>query len=135
MHAVIPVDEINRITLGAVALAREVSPRITAVHISDDREAGERFRERWQRALPDIPLFIVESPYRAFVGPMVAFARHLHTTRPDDSITLVLPAFATRHWWERILHNRDVLRLEKAAQSLPGVKTLVFSYDLGAADA
>jgi hypothetical protein len=131
MHAVVPVDDINRITLGALALAREVSPHVTAVHVSDDRAAGERFREHWERTIADVPLFIVESPYRAFVGPMVAFAQHLHAAKPEETITLVLPAFATRHWWERTLHNRDVLRLEKAARALPNTKTLIFTYDLG----
>jgi len=132
IHAVIPVDDVNRITLGAVALAREISPRISAVHVSDDRAAAERFRARWEAAVPDVPLLVVESPYRAFIEPMVAFTEHLRAAHPDETVTLVLPAFRTRHWWEGILHNRDVVRLEKAVRSLPQTKTVLFTYDLAA---
>jgi amino acid transporter len=128
--AVIPVDDVNRITLGAVALAREITPRITAVNVAPDRKQAEAFRVRWEKAVPDVQLFLVESPFRVFAGPIMAFIQKLHTSNPTDSIVLVLPAFRTRHWWEKFLHNRDVLRLERAAEGLPRTKILIFTYDL-----
>ena len=30
-------------------------------------------RERWERQVPGVPLIIVESPYRALAGPLVAY--------------------------------------------------------------
>ena len=43
-HVIVPVDDINKISLGAISLARELSSVVTAVHLSDDREAAEQFR-------------------------------------------------------------------------------------------
>jgi amino acid transporter len=129
-HVIVPVDDINKISLGAISLARELSAVVTAVHLSDDREAAEQFRVRWNRAVPDVPLLIVESPYRAFVAPMVALVQRLRETEPRKRISLILPTFATRHCWERLLHNRDVTRLKGALRDRSGVSVLSFTYDL-----
>jgi len=129
-HVLVPVDDINKISLGAISLARELSSVVTAVHLSDDREAAEQFRERWIRAVPDVPLLIVESPYRAFVAPMVALVQRLRESEPHKRISLILPTFATRHWWERLLHNRDVTRLRGALRHRAGVSVVSFTYDL-----
>ncbi len=129
-HVVVPVDEINRITIGAIGLAREISPLVTAVHVTDDRELAERFRAKWEAAVPDVPLLVIESPYRAFVAPLVAFLRQVRDNRREQKITLILPAFAVRHWWERLLHNRDVQRLRGALGEQPGLSIVRFTFDL-----
>jgi hypothetical protein len=45
-------------------------------------------------------------------------------------VRVILPAFAVRNLWERFLHNRDVHRLERALEALPGVKVLTYTYEL-----
>jgi hypothetical protein len=129
-HVIVPVDDINKISVGAISLARELSSLVTAVHLSDDRAAAEEFRARWDRAVPGVPLLIIESPYRAFVAPMVALVQRLRESEPHKRISLILPTFATRHWWERLLHNRDVTRLRGALGQKDGVKLISFTYDL-----
>ncbi len=129
-HVVVPVDEINRITMGAIGLAREISPLVTAVHVTDDRELAERFRGKWEAAVPDVPLLVIESPYRAFVAPFAAFLRQVRGNRPEQKITLILPTFAVRHWWERFMHNRDVQRLRGALGEQPGLSIVSFTFDV-----
>lgn len=131
-HVVVPVDDVNKISLGSVGMAREISNLVTAIHVTDDREEAEGFRQRWSRAAPDVPLMIIESPYRAFVAPMVAYIEHLETTEPDMQITVVLPSVKERHWWETFLHNRDVLRLRPLLRRRERVTIVEFSYDLNA---
>ena len=57
-------------------------------------------RERWEHQLPDVPLVIVESPYRALVGPMLAYLDVLDRTWPEDKehpITfVVIPEYVAR---------------------------------------
>ena len=43
---------------------------------------------------------------------------------------LVLPMLTTRHWWEGVLHNRDVLRLKRFLRKEPGFRVVDFTYDL-----
>jgi len=131
VHVVVPVDSLNRITAAAIRFSRELSSMITAVHITDDREEGERFREQWEREVPDVPLLLIESPYRAFVAPMLAYVESLERAEPDVGITVVLPGLVTRHWWERLLHNQDVRRLKPHLEKRPRVRVFDFPYRPG----
>jgi len=129
-HVVVPVDAINKISVGAIGLARELSGRVTAVHITDDREQAEEFRGRWEKTIPDVPLLVVESPYRAFVAPMLAYIGSLERAEPGVGITVVLPGFVPRHWWEGPLHNQDALRLKPHLRKRPTVRVIDFPYRL-----
>ncbi|TMF07909.1 MAG: APC family permease [Chloroflexi bacterium] len=128
-HVIVPVDGLNEIALGAISMAREISPLVTTVHLTDDREQAEELRKRWERAVPDVPLLIIESPYRAFVAPMLAYLERLDE-QEHMRITVILPTFVPRHWWERILHNRDVLRLRPFLKGRPGLRVVDFPYQL-----
>ena len=129
-HVLVPVDGINKISLGAIGMARALSSFVTAVHLTDDRARAEEFRERWNEAVPDVPLLLIESPYRAFVAPMIAFVESLERSEPDRRISVVLPSFVARHWWERLLHNRDILRLRPHLRKRPRVRVIDFPYRL-----
>jgi len=127
-HLVVPVDGINKISLGAVAMGREISGIVTAVHLTDDRQAGDELRQRWEQAVPDVPLLIIESPYRSFVSPMLAYIESL-LANGDRRITVVLPGFVAHRPWQRFLHNRDILRLRPFLKRL-GVRVVDYKYDL-----
>jgi amino acid transporter len=134
-HVVVPVGELNRISLAAIGFARELSSRITAVHVTDDREEAEAFRARWEEFVPDVPLLVIESPYRAFVAPMLAYVESLEQADEDAGITVVLPGLIPRHWWERFLHNQEVLRLKPHLKKRPRVRVVDFPYRLGQGEA
>ena len=127
---IVPVDGVNKISLGAIGIAREISSLVTAVHLTDDKEEGQAFRDHWNRCVPDVPLQLIESPYRAFVAPVLAYLELLVRTESGRRITVVLPSFEVRHWWERILHNRDVLRLRPFLKEREGIRVVDFAYRL-----
>jgi hypothetical protein len=129
-RVVMPVGDIDKVALAAVDFARELSGRVTAVHLVDDREEAEEYRARWEKMIPDIPLLIVESPYRAFVAPMLAYVESLERAEPDVRITVVLPHFVPRHWWERLLHDQDALGLKPHLRKRPRVGVVDFPYRL-----
>jgi len=129
-HIVVPVDAINKVSLAAIEFVRELSGRATAVYVTDDREEAEELRARWEETIPDVRLLVIESPYRAFVAPMLAYVGSLQRAEPGAKITVVLPGFVPRHWWERPLHNQDVLRLKPHLRNQPGVRVIDFPYRL-----
>ncbi|MEP7360463.1 MAG: APC family permease [Chloroflexota bacterium] len=122
-RVIVPVPSINRAVVQAVNVARSIAPDIRAVLISDEPEEAALMRERWERQLPEVPLVIVESPYRALVGPMLAYLDVLDRTWPEDKedpITfVVIPEYVARHWWERILYNQSANRLRSALLGRP----------------
>ena len=72
-RVVIPVNGINRAVVQAVIFGRSLATDIRAVYVTEDPDAGEALRTRWERQFPGIPLVIVESPYRALIGPVTAY--------------------------------------------------------------
>ena len=86
--------------------------------MTDDLEEAEDLRRRWERQMPGVPLVIVESPYRALVGPFVTYLDVLTSAGlPDTEIPItivVLPEYVATHWWERILYNQTAKRLKSA---------------------
>ncbi len=80
-------------------------------------------RRHWQHQVPGVPLVIVESPYRALVGPLVAYLDILDSAwpadRPEPITFVVVPEYVARHWWERILYNQSVKRLRSALLGRP----------------
>ena len=117
-RVVIPVPGVNRAVVQAVNFGRAIATDVRAVFVTEDPELGEALRRRWQRQFPDVPLVIVESPYRALVGPVVAYLDVLDQAWPPDKeapITIVvLPEYVARRWWDRLLYNQAARRLKSA---------------------
>ena len=117
-RVVIPVNGINRAVVQAVNFGRALARDIRAVYVTDDIEAADALRVRWEKQLPDVPLVIVESPFRAVISPVVAYLDILDQAWPPDKeapITIVvLPEYVARHWWDRLLYNQTAKRLKSA---------------------
>jgi amino acid transporter len=122
-RAIIPVPSLDRAVVRAVNVARSVADDVTAVYISDDADASTRMRERWERQVPGVPLVIVESPYRALTGPLIAYLDVLDHAWPPDKpapITfVVVPEYVARHWWERVLYNQSARRMRTVLLGRP----------------
>ena len=117
-RVVVPVNGINRAVVQAVVFGRTLASDVRAVYVTEDPEAGEELRKRWERQFPGVPLVIVESPYRALIGPVTAYLDVLDLAWPPDKpapITIVvLPEYVARHWWDRLLYNQSAKRLKAA---------------------
>jgi len=108
---IIPVARLDRATLQAVAFARSISPSVRAVHIASTAESAEEFARRWKRWTTEVPLDVIESPYRSLLQPLLRYIDRIDQ-RDDRPITIVLAEFVPRNWWEWILHSQTALRLK-----------------------
>ena len=117
-RVIVPVPGINRAVVQAVNVGLSIAPNLQAVLISDEPEEAAAMRIRWERQLPQVPLVIVESPYRALVAPLLAYLDVLDRAWPADKeapVTfVVIPEYVARSWWERILYNQSAKRLRTA---------------------
>lgn len=117
-RVIIPVNGINRAVVQAVNFGRALTRDLRAVYVTDDLDEANALRARWERQLPDVPLVIVESPYRAVISPVVAYLDILDQAWPPDKeaplTIVVLPEYVARHWWDRLLYNQTAKRLKSA---------------------
>jgi hypothetical protein len=120
-RVIVPVSDVTRDAVQALRFARTMSEDVTAVHVTDDLEAGAQMRERFERQLPGVPLVIVESPFRALTTPLVRYLEDAATRRGDDVVVVLLPQYMPRHWWERFLFNENGRRIERALLGRPDI--------------
>jgi len=122
-RAVVPVSALNRAVIRAVNVARSIADDVLAVYISSDPDDAREMRERWERQVPGVQLVIVESPYRALAGPLMAYLDVLDRAWPPDKMQpitfVVIPEYVARHAWERILYNQSARRLRSLLVGRP----------------
>jgi amino acid transporter len=122
-RVIVPIPGLNRAVVQAVNTGRSISDDVRAVFISDDPEEAGRVRSVWEQQVPGVPLVVVESPYRALAGPLIAYLDVLDKAWPPDKaepITfVVIPEYVARSWWERILYNQSARRLRSVLLGRP----------------
>ncbi len=123
----VPVARLDRSAVQAVAFARSISPTVRAVHIASTAESAEQFRQRWMLWTRDVPLDVIESPYRSLLQPLLRYIERVDE-RDDRPITIVLAEFVPRNWWEFILHSQTALRLKFALLFRPNTIVIDVPY-------
>ena len=118
---VVPVPGINRASLGALEYARSISSDVIAVHVNVDGEDPIRLTAQWESWVSDVPLVVLNSPYRSILRPLLRFIDEVESFRNDDMLTVLLPEFVPARWWERVLHNQHGLMLRSALAFKPKV--------------
>jgi amino acid transporter len=118
---IVPVARMNRAVADAVTYALSVGSKVTAAHVSTDPETTRHLQEDWQRWGTDVPLEIVEAPYRDLIPTLSEFIRERAAGKPGHQVTVVMPEVVARHWWQEVLHNQTNLHLQLALRGTPGV--------------
>lgn len=116
---IVPVARLDRPALAAIAFANSISNEAVAVHVTNDPDAANEMRRRWPSWASSTSLVVVESPYRALIGPLLAYMDVLQEQAPERPIVVVLNEVVPRHWWENFLHNQTGLRLKLRLFSRP----------------
>ena len=115
--AIVVIGQLNRGTLEALDYARSIADEIIAVHVDFGTTDRDKLQQRWEQLVGDIPLVIVDSPYRSVVSPIVEFVSKYEAQHPGVLSTVIIPAFVTRNWWEGLLHNQTSLFLKAALRA------------------
>ena len=112
---VVLVGGVNQSSLAAVRYARSVGATdVVAVTVAIDQEEADRVREAWRRFGLDLPLEIIESPFRDLTHTVVDYLDELNTRWNHDYLTVVIPEFVLPHWWQGVFHNQSALALKVA---------------------
>jgi amino acid transporter len=121
-HALILVSKLHLPTMRAIAYAKATRPdTLQALTIQIDEAETATLLDQWGRSGMDIPLVILDSPYREVTRPLLEYVRRLRHDRPRDVVTVFLPEYVLGKWWEQVLHNQSALRLKARLLFEPGV--------------
>jgi amino acid transporter len=126
---VVPVAGVHAASLRALVYARSLGLEETrAVFFAFEDDDAERVRRDWQRFALDVPLEIVEAPFRDIREPLLAYLRGI-TADPDAAALVVMPELVVRGT-DRLLHNQRALYLKRLLLFEPQVILTSVPYQL-----
>jgi amino acid transporter len=129
-RALVPISRLDRATLQALAYAHSIAGDVSAIHVSENPQEAREMKDTWERWGGDVPLVIVESPYRSLVPPLIAYIEAVSASDRSRPITVVLSEFVPRHFWEYPLHNQTALRLKLRLYFRPNTVVIDVPYHL-----
>jgi len=57
---------------------------------------------------------VLSSPYRSLLRPLLDYLDQIQAHGDEQMVTIVLPEFLPRHWWQHVLHNQTALLVKGA---------------------
>lgn len=112
--SIVLVSSIHKGIVPALEYARSLSHDCRALYIEVEQIESALLKERWPKFGLDIPLVILESPYRTITDQLLRYLDEAKKERPDYILTVVLPEFVVGKWWHQMLHNKSSLLIKLA---------------------
>src|SRR3954452_23731175 len=111
--ALIFLSSVNDLTIRAVNYAKSLDASLTrAIYFDLDPEAAHRLETAWFDAGLEVPLDIVEAPFRDLTGPMLEEVRR-YSSDPGTVVNVIVPEVIVNHWWQLPLHNQNALFIKR----------------------
>jgi len=117
----VPIGGVHRAVLQAVEYARSLSDDVRALFVDTDPVSTEKVRKDWERWGEGTMLVVLPSPYRSLMEPLLEYIEQLQAAHPDDYVTVILPEFVPKRWWQHLLHNQRALLIKGALLFRPRV--------------
>jgi amino acid transporter len=115
------VGDLHMGVVRALRYAQSLSPSPKAVFVELDPSFTPRLEERWAKGGCGVPLIVLSSPYRSMLRPLREYVDRIRRRAPNSVVTVVLPEFVPRRWWQHLLHNQTALLVKGALLFSRGV--------------
>jgi len=132
-HIIVPMASLNKASFKALWYAKRLAgySSIRAFHVAVDDAAAEKLRQKWAAFNIDVPLIIQVSPYRDTIEPLLEYIQSEEQSfRHEDLITVVIPQFVVKKWWQHLLHNQTSFFIKNRLMNDPRVAIVTVSYHL-----
>jgi amino acid transporter len=134
-YAVVLMDRLNKPQLKALDYALSSKhAKLDAVHVAADPQRAKEFAREWKKYGMQIPLRIIESPYREFSAPLIEYLVDHRDEYGSERISVYMPKYVVGHWWEHILHNHRSNRIRRQLMHVRGVMVTIVPWKLKSAE-
>jgi amino acid transporter len=126
---VVPISGVQAVSLRALVYAQTLGlEETTGLFLSFEEGDAERIERDWRRFALDLPLEIIDAPYRDLGEPLLRYLRGI-TADPDTVAVVVMPELVVRGT-DRLLHNQRALYLKRLLLFEPRVILASVPYQL-----
>ena len=113
IHAIVLISSWHKATQRALMFAKATRPdTLTALTVNVDIAETRALVHEWEELNVDVPLKVIESPYREITRPVVDYIKKQRKSGPRDVVNVYIPEYVVGRWWENVLHNQSSLRLK-----------------------
>ena len=118
---VMPIGGLQRAVVEALRYAETLSDDVRAVYVDIDPRATDQIRRDWTEWGGKVKLIVLPSPFRSVMEPLLDYIRRVELERPDDYVSVILPEFVPKKWWQHLLHNQSALLIKGALLFRPNL--------------
>jgi amino acid transporter len=120
------VPRLHKGILKAISYAKALSKDVRAIHVVLDPANASSVKAQWATFGEDMPLVILESPYRSLVRPVLEYIDQTvaEAHDPNHIVTVIVPEAVAKNWVQGLLHSNLALFLKIA---LGGRRNVVIS--------
>ncbi|RMG26230.1 MAG: APC family permease [Armatimonadetes bacterium] len=111
---IVLVPRVHKGILQALEYVKAFSKDVRALHVAINPATVGAVKKEWDEYVGDIPLVILESPYRSLVEPIVEYIEAATQENPDRMLTVVVPQAVPKYWWQSVLHNNSAEPIRRA---------------------
>jgi hypothetical protein len=110
------IGDVHRGVVRAVQYAKTLAPTavVRGIYVETDPARTLRIEEKWASQGFGIPLVVLTSPYRSLLRPFLDYLDQIQSHGEEQMVTVVLPEFLPRRWWQHALHNQTALLIKGA---------------------
>ncbi|GGU06839.1 MULTISPECIES: APC family permease [Streptomyces] len=136
VRSVVLVSKLHKPTLRALAYAKLLhANELEALSVNVDPAETKALKAEWERRGINVPLKILDSPYREITRPVIEYVKNIRRESPRDAVSVYIPEYVVGHWYEHLLHNQSALRLKGRLLFTPGVMVTSVPYQLRSSEA
>lgn len=112
--ALLLVPRMHKGILDSISYAKSLTQDVRALHVTIDAKAVASFKKEWIAFGSDLPMVILESPYRSLVEPILEYIDATLEEDPDLMVTVIVPQGVPSKWWHTLLHNNAAVWIKRA---------------------
>src|SRR5262245_37912602 len=117
----IPIGGLQRPVVEALRYAETLSNDVRAIYVDVNPAATEQLRKDWTEWGGDVQLVVLPSPYRSIMEPLLEYIEQAIAEKSNDYLTVILPEFVPKRWWQHLYHNQTSLLIKGALLFKPNV--------------
>jgi amino acid transporter len=127
---IVPIAGITRVVQHSIAYAKSLSGNVIAVYIGFSNESIKEMEMKWEKWDTGVRLVTIHSQYRNIITPLGKFIETVKYKFNDKNtmITIVVPQFFPKKWWEMALHNQSALLIRAYFMRKENVVVSTFPY-------
>jgi hypothetical protein len=117
----IPIGGLQRAVVEALRYAETLSDDVRAIYVDVNPAQTEQLQREWTAWGGGVELVVLPSPYRSLMEPLLEYIEHAAEEKSNDYVTVILPEFVPKRWWQHLYHNQTSLLIKGALLFRPNI--------------